>query len=72
MPVLLNAARRTHAGARAYGVLMPMRQRGRYEGELLQARRVAQAAMAAETSARTALVEERAQLAGHVADAPPT
>ena len=69
MPVLLNAARRTHAGAQAYScVLMPMRQRGRYEGELLQARRVAQAAMAAETSARTALVEERAQLAGHVAE----
>ncbi len=69
MPVLLNAARRTHAGVQAYScVLTPMRQRGRYEGELLQARHVAQAAIAAETSARAALAEERAQLAEHVAE----
>ena len=63
IPVLLNAVRTERGGDIVYaGVFVPMRQRRRFEDELIQARREAEEANAGQRAANAALEEARAAL----------
>ncbi|BDI29850.1 phosphoserine phosphatase RsbP [Capsulimonas corticalis] len=63
IPVLLNAARQERDGAVFFSaILVPMRQRRRFEEELIQARRAAEEATEGQRASNAALEEARATL----------
>lgn len=63
VPVLVNAVRRERNGEFVNDcVLIPMRQRDRYEDEILRAKKAAEEAIRAQEKAHTALVTKQAEL----------
>jgi len=71
VPMLINGVRRENAGNFFYDcVFMPIRQRIQYEGEILQAKKIAETAVQEQKLAESALRQAHDQISFHIENTP--